>query len=166
MNSVKQFPIGDESEYTIEIDRVWLDITVDLVQAGSDVAANIGKCADVLADRSMRLEVIEAEFRSWKARKKMSYLASSPKLAEWKCKERYRLEPDYLNFYRALAQVKSDLDWITAFQRALEVKAQAVNAFLRAERGVEMTNRTVKIQPGRKVDSQQRRGNIASVRKV
>jgi len=153
-DDLKSFPVGDGAT-EIQIDRRWLDIDTDLIASGSDVAANIGKCADVLADRVQRLEMLEADFRAWKARKKMSALASDPKMAEWKVKDKYRTLKEYRDFYEAIAQCKGDLDWITAIQKALEIKARLVDTFARMDRGAEIATGKTGLSPGRK------RGRVA-----
>lgn len=122
----------------VTIDRRWLNVEADLGLSGATVAAYIGRCVDVRAYLVQQHELAEASYRVWKARKKAAELASDPKLAQWKLEIRYRKHKEYMNFNTRLAELQGQMTWIEGIQKALEIKAHTINAFVKGDHGAEM----------------------------
>jgi hypothetical protein len=146
MEHIRKFEI--EPGFIIEIDRRWADIGADLAVTSSQIAANMRKCVDVLAWLTREIEIAEVQFLVWKSQKKCKYLADEPKLAEWKCKDRYRAEPDYKPAADNIARLHADEVWIKGMKDALLSKAHTVNRWIEFDGGVGWAERLTNLAPG------------------
>jgi len=162
--TTREFPVGDG--HVIVIDTAWRDITSNLAQSGSDVAANMGKCSDVIFVRAQELAEAQAEFRGWKANQKLKLIAKDPKhFVDWRCKEHYRVKPEYMHFYRRIAELEAEINWLESMQNELQVKAPMVRTFINSDFGTELAGRATGVVPDAKT-KKRKRGRVKPPRNL